>query len=153
MRLHPGQIALPGGGVDPADEDDIARTALRELAEETAIAPERVRIIGRLADMHGRVNPFLVTPFVGIVAPGPAPIPDGDETMAIFMPPLAALLAPGAVHKGVERVAEHDIETWLFDWNDMHVWGVTGRILAAFLAALREEPLRSALVAEGLPVP
>jgi len=146
LRHHPGQIAFPGGGIDPADEGDIARTALRELAEETGIAPERVRLIGRLDDVRGRVNPFIITPFVGIVAPGPPPVPDGSETIAVFGPPLAALLAPGAVHQGVERMGAYGIETWLFDWEGMHVWGVTGRILANFVSAARsDESVRAAL--------
>jgi 8-oxo-dGTP pyrophosphatase MutT (NUDIX family) len=143
LRHHPGQIAFPGGGIDPADGDDIARTALRELDEETGIAADRVRLIGRLDDVRGRVNPFIITPFVGIVAPGPAPIPDGGETIAVFTPPLAALLAPGAVHEGV---GADGIETWHFDWEGLHVWGVTGRILASFVNAARTaKSLRTAL--------
>jgi hypothetical protein len=94
------------------------------------------------------VNPFVITPFVGIIAPGPPPAPDGNETTAIFTPPLAALLAPGAVHEGVERVGAYGIETWVFDWDQLHVWGVTGRILANFVAAARsDEALRTALAA------
>jgi ADP-ribose pyrophosphatase YjhB (NUDIX family) len=146
LRHHPGQIAFPGGGIDPADEDDIARTALRELAEETGIAPKRVRLIGRLDDVRGRVNPFVITPFVALVAEGPAPVPDGGETIAIFTPPLADVLAPGAVHQGVERVGAYGVKTWVFDWEGMHVWGVTGRILASFVAAARNDAsLRAAL--------
>lgn len=151
LRRHPGQIAFPGGGIDPADADDIARTALRELAEETGIAPERVRLVARLDDVRGRVNPFIITPFVGIVSPGPPPVPDGTETVAVFTPPLAALLAPGAVHQGTERVGAFGIETWVFDWEGMHVWGVTGRILAAFVEAARTVgPLRAALEETGV---
>jgi 8-oxo-dGTP pyrophosphatase MutT (NUDIX family) len=151
LRHHPGQIAFPGGGIDPADQGDIARTALRELAEETAIAPERVRLVGRLDDVRGRVNPFIITPFVGIVAPGPPPVPDGGETIAVFTPPLAALLAPGAVHQGTERLGAYGIETWIFDWEGMHVWGVTGRILATFVETVRAGgALRTALEETGV---
>ena len=103
-----------------------------------------MRLIARLDDVRGRVNPFVITPFVGIVAPGPPPVPDGSETIAVFTPPLAALLAPGAVHEDVERVGAFGIETWVFDWEGMHVWGVTGRILATFVNAARsDESLRA----------
>jgi len=146
LRRHPGQIAFPGGGIDPADDGDIARTALRELAEETGTAPERVRLVARLDDVRGRVSPFVITPFVALVAAGPPPVPDGGETIAVFTPPLAAVLAPGAVHEGVERIGAYGVETWVFDWEDMHVWGVTGRILANFVAAARDDAsLRAAL--------
>ncbi len=123
------------------------------MAEETGIAAERVRLVGRLADVPGRVNPFIITPFVGIVAPGAPPVPDGDETIAVFTPPLAALLAPGGVHKGVERLGGVAIESWLFDWQGLHVWGVTGRILAAFVAAVRTEAtLSTAIAGAGIPL-
>lgn len=35
LRHHPGQIALPGGGLDPEDEGDLERAALRELTKKS----------------------------------------------------------------------------------------------------------------------
>ena len=47
LSTHKGQIAFPGGRVDPSDAD-VIETALRECYEEIGIGPECVRILGRL---------------------------------------------------------------------------------------------------------
>jgi 8-oxo-dGTP pyrophosphatase MutT (NUDIX family) len=147
LRDHPGQIALPGGAADPADGGDPARTALRELQEEVGVAPERVTIVGRLPEAHQRVNNFVVSPFVGVLQPGTPLTIDATETAAVFTVPLAALVAPGAVHPGIETIGEIAIDTWVFDHGDLHVWGLTGHILHDFVSAWNaaDSPLRGAL--------
>jgi 8-oxo-dGTP pyrophosphatase MutT (NUDIX family) len=149
LRDHPGQIGLPGGGVDPADGDDRARTALRELEEELGIPPERVRIVGRLPQIDQRVNNFSVAPFVGIVRPHTRIAIDESETAAVFFVPLAAIVAPGAVRDGIEVFGELEIPTDVFDYGDRHVWGLTGRILRTFVAAWNDgaSGLRAAIEA------
>ena len=145
LRDHPGQIALPGGSVDPADGGDLRRTALRELREEVGVAPERVRIVGELPMVRQqRANNFDVTPFVATVAPGPLTI-DGTETAAVFTIPLAVVideLTRGTVHVGAVSV-----ETHLLDYETRRVWGLTGHILRAFVDAWNDasNPLRPAL--------
>jgi 8-oxo-dGTP pyrophosphatase MutT (NUDIX family) len=135
LRDHPGQIGFPGGTVDPADGDDRTRTALRELHEEVGVPPERVTIVGRLPDAHQRSNNFVVTPVVGVLAPRTPLTIDATETAAIFSVPLDAVVAPGAVHSGIETIGARTIETWLFDYGDLHVWGLTAGILREFVAA------------------
>ena len=145
LRDHPGQIALPGGSVDPADGGDLRQTALRELREEVGVAPDRVRIVGELPVVRQqRANNFDVTPFVATVAPGPLTI-DGTETAAVFTIPLAVVidqLTRGTVHLG-----EISIETHLLDYERRRVWGLTGRILRDFVDAWNDaaNPLRPAI--------
>ncbi|MBV8581164.1 MAG: CoA pyrophosphatase, partial [Candidatus Eremiobacteraeota bacterium] len=144
LRDHPGQIALPGGSVDPSDGGDLRRTALRELREEVGVAAERVTIVGALPMVRQRVNNFDVTPFVATVAPGPLTI-DGTETAAVFTIPLAVVideLTHGTVHVG-----EISIETHLLDYERRRVWGLTGRILRDFVDAWNDaaNPLRPAI--------
>ncbi len=148
LRDHPGQIGLPGGSVDPADGDERARTALRELHEECGIPPERVTIVGALPVVRQRVNTFVVTTVVGIVARDVPVAIDPAETAAIFRVPLAAIVAPGAVRDGVEEFAGLRIATDHFDYGALHVWGLTGRILRLFTEAWhdRRGPLRGAIV-------
>jgi 8-oxo-dGTP pyrophosphatase MutT (NUDIX family) len=139
LRDHPGQIALPGGSVDPGDGDDRSVTALRELEEEIGIPSHAVRLVGRLTDIHQRrANNFSVTPFAGIITPRTKLTFDESETAALFTVPLAQIVAPGAVHEAIEIVGEHKVDTYIFDYHDRHVWGLTGSILHAFVTAWHE---------------
>lgn len=148
LRDHPGQIGLPGGGVDAADGDDLQRTVLRELHEEIGVAPERVTIVGNLAQVSQRVNTFDVTPFVAVIAPGPFTI-DGSETAGMFTIPLSVVLSD-ALRKGTIDVAERLVDTYLLDYDGRRIWGLTGRILRSFADAWNDPHgcLRAALEAK-----
>jgi ADP-ribose pyrophosphatase YjhB (NUDIX family) len=135
LRNHPGQIGLPGGSVDAADGEDRTRTALRELHEEVGIVGERVTIVGQLPDVYQRSNNFVVTPLVGVLHPETPLTIDAAETAAVFTVPLAAIVAFGAVHAGIETIDGRTIETFIFDYGSLHVWGLTARILHDFVAA------------------
>src|SRR5918994_4307106 len=50
LRSHPGQVAFPGGRVDPGDDGPIA-AALREAEEETGLDPAGVEVLGTLEDI------------------------------------------------------------------------------------------------------
>ncbi len=147
LRDHPGQIALPGGSVDPADGGDLRRTALRELREEVGVAAERVTIVGELPMVRQtRANNFDVTPFVAAVAPGPLTI-DGTETAAVFTIPLDVIVAE--LTHGTVAVGEVSVETHLLDFESRRVWGLTAHVLRSFVDAWRDpqHPLRAALEA------
>jgi 8-oxo-dGTP pyrophosphatase MutT (NUDIX family) len=133
LRAHPGQIAFPGGTVDPEDGDDRARTALRELEEELGVGPEAVRIVARLPEVSSVSGSYLITPFVGVLIPHTRLVIDPGETAAVWNVPLAAILEPGAVHQGIEIRGERRVLTDIFDHEGMHVWGATGRILRLFV--------------------
>ncbi len=149
LRDHPGQIGFPGGSVDPQDGDDRARTALRELREELGVPAERVTIVARLPDVQQRVNTFIVTPLVGVLRSDTQLIIDPAETAAVFTVPLAAIVAPGAVHPGIEVIGELAVDSWIFDYDDRHVWGLTARMLRDFVVAwnLPNSPTRAAVEA------
>ena len=139
LRNHPGQIAFPGGRADPEDGDDLSRTALRELEEEVGIGGDRVRLILELPHVAPISGRFAIAPFVGVVEPATRLTIDPSETAAFFEVPLAAIVAPGAVHEGIEIVGEARHPTWHFDYGPMHVWGATGRILKFFVEAWHAE--------------
>jgi 8-oxo-dGTP pyrophosphatase MutT (NUDIX family) len=137
LRRNPGQIAFPGGIVDPEDADERA-AALREFEEELGIARERVHVIGRLDDVVTLTLSVTVSPYVGLVEPPVTFAFDAAETAAVHEVPLRALYAPGAVHRGIERVERggttYDVPSWLFDHDGLHVWGATARMLHGLLA-------------------
>lgn len=147
LRRHAGQVAFPGGAVDDDDEGDLARAGLRELHEEIGIPPAAVELVDRLAMIPQARNIFNVTTFIAVVAPDTPLIVDLNEASAAHRVPLAAIVAPGAVHRGVEEREGVRISTWQFDYGAMHVWGLTGNILDAFTRRYRlpNSPLRAAL--------
>ncbi len=66
LRDHSGQVALPGGKIDP--EETAREAALREAWEEIGLVADLVRPLGYL-DPYLSGTGFLVTPVIGLVAP------------------------------------------------------------------------------------
>ena len=147
LRRHAGQVAFPGGAVDDEDQGDLARAGLRELFEEIGIPPGAVEVIDQLAMIPQTNNVFNVTPFIAVVTPDTPLVVDLNEASAAHRVPLAAIVAPGAVHRGIETRSTARISTWQFDYGAMHVWGLTGNILNAFTRRYHapDSPLRAAL--------
>jgi 8-oxo-dGTP pyrophosphatase MutT (NUDIX family) len=135
LRNHAGQIGLPGGGMDPGDGSDLRVTALREMAEEVGVAPERVTIVGELPAINARVNNYTVTPFVATVAAGDLRV-DATETVGAFTVPLERVVAD--LRQDTISVGAFKIESPVLDHAEKRIWGLTGHILRAFVAAWNE---------------
>lgn len=135
LRHHAGQIGFPGGTADPIDGGNPETTALREIYEELGVTPERVRVTGRLEDVEQASNRFLVTPVIGVVRPGTLLTIDHTETVGVFTVPLAAIVDSGAVYEEVELSAARGMKMYALDYDEHHIWGLTGRILKQFVDA------------------
>lgn len=126
LRTHAGQIAFPGGRVDPGEDPVIA--ALREAHEETLLEPTAVDVIGKI-EPYCTVTGYVVTPVLGVVPPDLPLEPHEHEVADWFEAPLAFLLDPQnqqlrtALFQGVER---HYYEIM---WNDRRIWGATAAII------------------------
>lgn len=84
--MHSGQVAFPGGGAHPSDQNP-ETTALREAEEEIGLKPSDVRILGKLNSFI-TISSYIVTPIIGIV-PWPYPFHIAEEEVSrVFTIPL-----------------------------------------------------------------
>jgi 8-oxo-dGTP pyrophosphatase MutT (NUDIX family) len=133
LRAHPGQVAFPGGRLDPGDESPVA-AALREAREETDLDPAGVEVLGVLADIPLAFSRHLVTPVLAWWRrPSPVRVVDEAESAHVFRAPVADLLDPG--NRGV-TVVRRDGQEWRgpgflvpHATGDHLVWGFTGMLL------------------------
>ncbi|MBV7380053.1 CoA pyrophosphatase [Maritimibacter sp. DP4N28-5] len=127
LKHHPGQIAFPGGKVDPVDTDEIA-AAMREADEEIGLAPDNVEIIGTLPP-HETITAFNVTPVVGLVREPFVWRPERGEVAEIFSVPFDHVMNPeryvveGRYYRGVKR------HYFTVPWGPYYIWGATARML------------------------
>ncbi len=68
LAAHAGQIAFPGGKIDPGDTGP-AGAALRETAEEIGLAPASVSV-ARLLDPYLSRTGYRIIPVVARIEPG-----------------------------------------------------------------------------------
>ncbi|ARU05661.1 CoA pyrophosphatase [Comamonas serinivorans] len=140
LSKHSGQVAFPGGRVDPGDAS-IEDAALREALEEVGLDPARVEVIGALPS-YTTGTAFVVTPVVGLVKPPLDLRINPQEVDVAFEVPLAFLMNP-ANHRHHEYVADGVRRSWLSmpymdDGHERFVWGATAgmlRNLYRFLSA------------------
>ena len=126
LRRHAGQVAFPGGRVDPGE--DSIRAALREAEEEIGLPPARVTVIGSV-DQYRTVTGYAVTPVLAAI---PADLPftlSPREVASVFEVPLDHLLDPAnqieqdMMWRGTPR------KYWEIRWEDRRVWGATAAMI------------------------
>jgi 8-oxo-dGTP pyrophosphatase MutT (NUDIX family) len=126
MRAHPGQVAFPGGKIDPGE--DAVEAALREAHEELGIDPQAVRVIGA-SDRFVTGSGYDVTPVLAIIPPDLPIVPDPHEVSGWFEAPLRFIL-DSANH--VQKIGEfrgHERPYLEIEWQGHRIWGVTAAII------------------------
>ena len=134
LSAHPGQVAFPGGRLDPSDASPTA-AALREAYEELAIPPERVQVLGRLDDFS-TVTDYHVVPIVGLVEAGVTLVPQPREVVYVFDVPLEKLLDAAGWEQRLHAYQNKRVPVWHFVHGQEDIWGVTGQILHGFVELL-----------------
>jgi 8-oxo-dGTP pyrophosphatase MutT (NUDIX family) len=126
MRTHAGQIAFPGGRIDPGE--DALDAALREGFEEIRLDPAAVDLVGSI-EPYRTVTGYVVTPILGVIPPDLPLSPHENEVSEWFEAPLGFLLDPSnqrlqtALFEGRKR---HYYE---ISWQGRRIWGATAAMI------------------------
>ncbi|MGH7763520.1 MAG: NUDIX hydrolase [Candidatus Dormibacteraceae bacterium] len=131
LRDHPGQVALPGGGVQTGESAWAA--AQREVEEEIGVPVGRLRSLGAGEPIYAAVSNFSVVPFVAHLPDPQAPfVHNPAELDGVMAIPLARLLD--------EKAWLESADPWRFrylDHEETIVWGLTERIVAGLAPKLK----------------
>jgi 8-oxo-dGTP pyrophosphatase MutT (NUDIX family) len=126
LRTHAGQVALPGGRVDPGE--NAVTAALREAHEEILLDPAAVQVVGTI-EPYRTVTGYVVTPVIGVVAPDLALEPHEHEVADLFEAPLDFLLDPANQRRASALFAGRTRHYYEIIWNDRRIWGATAAML------------------------
>jgi 8-oxo-dGTP pyrophosphatase MutT (NUDIX family) len=138
LERHGGQVSLPGGVAEP--EETFEQAALREAHEEVGLAPDQVRVLGRLTPLDIPVSGFRLHPIVGTIDRRPALQPAHGEVARILDVPLAELFARSTRGSFILRRDDHDVVVPAFRIAGVEIWGATAMVLAEFLSLLGWTP-------------
>lgn len=154
LTHHSGQVAFPGGRIDPGDAGPAA-AAVREAVEETGLDPGGVQVLGTLGELPVPVSDHLVTPVLAWWSrPSPVDVMDPGESAAVFRAPVADLLDPenrrtwtlrhgAAVHTGPAFLVGPHV-----------VWGFTAIVLSTLFDELGwTQPWDRARTIDARPTP
>lgn len=133
--VHSGQISIPGGEVEPHDEDAMG-TALREFEEEMGVALAADDVIAQLTERYIPPSQFAVLPFIGVLEAVPVWKLEEEEVAAVLVVPVSKLLGEQALRSTPIEMRDG---TWVnlpaYHFNEHVIWGATAIILAEFAAA------------------
>ncbi|WP_235017149.1 CoA pyrophosphatase [Tistlia consotensis] len=124
---HKGQIAFPGGRIDPTDPSP-RDAALREAEEEIALARDRVEVVGEL-DTYVTRTGYQIHPFVGLLRPPVVLVPEPLEVDEIFEVPLGFILAPGSRQTHSRELLGTTRHYYVYPYGDYYIWGATAGML------------------------
>lgn len=132
LRDHPGQVALPGGGVHQGESAWMA--AQREVSEEIGVPVGRLVPLGAGSPIYAAVSNFSVVPFIAhLPEPVTAFVHDAQELEGVLEIPLDRLLDDTAWLESSDP--------WRFRYlahEESVVWGLTERIVAGLAPGLKE---------------
>jgi 8-oxo-dGTP pyrophosphatase MutT (NUDIX family) len=126
LRTHAGQIAFPGGRIDPGES--AVEAALREAHEEILISPGLVEVVQTI-EPYRTVTGYVITPVIGTIPAGLPLQPHEEEVADWFEAPLGFLIDPSN-HRRVSALFQGQTRHYYeIMWNDRRIWGATAAMI------------------------
>lgn len=133
--VHSGQISIPGGEVEPHDQDAIG-TALREFEEEMGVALGADNVIAQLTERYIPPSQFAVVPFLGVLEELPVWNLEAEEVADVLVVPVSELLGEQALRSTPIKMRDGTrVNLPAYHFNEHVIWGATAIMLAEFAAA------------------
>ncbi|WP_145092676.1 CoA pyrophosphatase [Sporomusa sp. KB1] len=152
LNWQPGDICFPGGRIENRDSSPL-EAAVRETVEELGVKKGDIAALGALDLLVSPIGVILY-PYVVHITTDVALVPNMDEVAEVFTVPLDFLLAakpqtafmetatkpldgfpfellPPAYPRGYRGRAKYPV--LFYQYNHYVIWGVTARVLAAFI--------------------
>ncbi|GAA2117607.1 CoA pyrophosphatase [Kocuria atrinae] len=154
LRSHPGQVAFPGGRLDPPDGEigelmtvpggevsaPHVRGALREAHEETGLDPDGVEVLGTLHPVPLPISNHMVTPVIGWwKSQSEVDVMDHAESSLVFRVPVLDLINPAHRYYATVTRGHQTYKSPAFDVRvnetseTVTVWGFTGIVIDRIL--------------------
>ncbi|MDB5589237.1 MAG: CoA pyrophosphatase [Devosia sp.] len=130
LRSHSGQVAFPGGKIDP-DDLDAADAALREAHEEVGMERADATVLGFMPTYFTGTN-YLITPVVATVIPSRPFVPNPGEVHSVFEVPLARILNAASYAQFRFERGGRSGQTWQIDHDGHRIWGITANLTRLF---------------------
>ncbi|MBL0127012.1 MAG: CoA pyrophosphatase [Flavobacteriales bacterium] len=136
--VHSGQVAFPGGRMEPEDPS-LESAALREFTEETGAAVNGIEVFGTLTPVYIPPSRSLVTPFIGVLPELGAVAPDPREVAQLIEAPLELVLRDDILKHRQQHLAMlgRSVQVPYFDIAGHAVWGATAMMMAELRELLR----------------
>jgi 8-oxo-dGTP pyrophosphatase MutT (NUDIX family) len=127
LSAHAGQIAFPGGKIDPEDEGPAA-AAIREAGEEIGLDRRVIQPVGFLDPYLTRTG-FRIVPVVARVEPDHRLVLNPHEVGSVFEVPLAFLMDPANHRQGSREFLGKLRYFYEMPFGERYIWGVTAGII------------------------
>jgi len=127
LAAHAGQVAFPGGKIDPSDPSPAA-AAIREAEEEIGLAPGKVEPIGYL-EAYLTGTGYRIAPVLARVDPEHTLVLNPHEVEDAFEVPLSFLMDPANHRRGRRVLLGAERTFYEMPYEGRYIWGITAGII------------------------
>lgn len=132
LEHHAGQVALPGGIIEPGESS--WQAAVRELDEELGVPPAEVEPLGQLSPLYIYGSNHYVETWIACAVGRPQLVASADEVAKVLEMPIVHLLDPAARETESRTARGVSFLAPFYHWDSEHIWGATAMILAELAA-------------------